>query len=595
MGRAMDSFALAVRKRGNRDDARAGTSLVQPLPQELALARGAKRGRRSFLVLDTKSLGERLKAYRKAWLSARGCKRAKGWIDAYMKEECPDIIGATRAREKQRLKKLEGKERRLSAALSQPASKVLTKVQASRRKRMGVPGRCFILPELHQELWNFFVDTIDNVKGRLPAWYLLAKARQITAELRRLHQARIHKGEIPADPFRAPKLDYAWLLRWRAAYHVSWRTVNLRFKCPMAVLLQRVHQFWCNVLRLRWMLVHLYGSEHGWLWVNCDQKPLWLTSASAHRTLAHSGVDKVAVKENMAATRNIFTVMTRTAYPRLPADGKDMAILFRAKKGTTIRKALRVPESVFLQFAPNGSYQLEHTKEFYKWLLPSTREEKIRFCFSEPVDPIPEFQEGAEADHYGFIVLSDWFAPNLNADVTGMIEDRGGMHLNIPGLCTGLVQTNDTHCHGPYSAIYKRMETEENNEQLDEGVGLPAVDRQTVLDRAVGAWKQVAHDRVSHGFIGNGISNDLNGTEDNQLTKEAAELWQRLDMQSERLRLSAEVLELVESGAVQSWKDYKKVLVAYDWHAPMKEGEETISYVPVEGYKTEGVATDRRE
>ena len=113
---------------------------------------------------------------------------------------------------------------------------------------MGLLGRWLIVPELHQELFKVFVDTIENVKGRLPAWFLLAKARAISRDLRRIHQARNQRGEVPAALLRLPVLDGAWLLRWRASYNIAWRTVALRCKCPDAcvvaavapVLVQRV-------------------------------------------------------------------------------------------------------------------------------------------------------------------------------------------------------------------------------------------------------------------------------------------------------------------------------------------------------------------
>eukprot|EP00969_Alexandrium_andersonii_P157328 6953809-Alexandrium_andersonii.AAC.1 len=46
-------------------------------------------------------------------------------------------------------------------------------------------------------------------------------------------------------------------------------------------------------------------------------------------TLARRGARSVAVKENVPATRERFTVVTRTAWPALPRDGKDLAILFK--------------------------------------------------------------------------------------------------------------------------------------------------------------------------------------------------------------------------------------------------------------------------
>eukprot|EP00969_Alexandrium_andersonii_P269383 11906370-Alexandrium_andersonii.AAC.1 len=62
--------------------------------------------------------------------------------------------------------------------------------------------------------------------------------------------------------------------------------------------------------------------------------------------------------------------MTRCTWPGAPRDGKSVAVLFRAEgEAPRIRASLDVPEGVLLQFAPKGSYRLEHTLEYYRWLL----------------------------------------------------------------------------------------------------------------------------------------------------------------------------------------------------------------------------------
>ncbi len=90
-----------------------------------------------------------------------------------------------------------------------------------------------------------------------------------------------------------------------------------------------------------------------------DQKPLWFTYASDEKALARRGLKKVAVKENMPMTRSRLTAMTRCRWPCPPRDGKELAILFKAKgSGERIREDLHVPEGVLLQFQERGSYRL---------------------------------------------------------------------------------------------------------------------------------------------------------------------------------------------------------------------------------------------
>eukprot|EP00969_Alexandrium_andersonii_P309389 13672392-Alexandrium_andersonii.AAC.1 len=69
------------------------------------------------------------------------------------------------------------------------------------------------------------------------------------------------------------------------------------------------------------------------------------------KILARRGAKAVAAKENVPATRERFTVMTRTAWPALPRDGNDLAILFKVageEPGKKLHQQLRVPEGCLL-------------------------------------------------------------------------------------------------------------------------------------------------------------------------------------------------------------------------------------------------------
>eukprot|EP00969_Alexandrium_andersonii_P271311 11991473-Alexandrium_andersonii.AAC.1 len=62
---------------------------------------------------------------------------------------------------------------------------------------------------------------------------------------------------------------------------------------------------------------------------------------------ARRGAKAVAAKGNVPATRERFTVMTRTAWPALPGGGKGLAILFKVageEPGKKLRQQLRVPQ-----------------------------------------------------------------------------------------------------------------------------------------------------------------------------------------------------------------------------------------------------------
>ena len=453
----------------------------------------------------------------------------------------------------------------------------------SHRKRATGGGRVSKASSIDFELWQWFVDTIQNVKGRLPAWLLLAEAEHLAGDLKRWAQREIEQGNLPPDfDLKLPQLDYNWLRRWRAFHHVTWRTVNLTLKCSLVVLKRRLLQLWCNVLRLRWLAYYLLGPSAIIVWINCDQKPMWFTSARDLKTLHHQGAEGIFVNENVPMTRERFTTMTRTMWPQLIDDGKDLAVMFRAdgEDHSIIQSRLKVPERTLLQFAPHGSYQLEHTLEYYRWILPAGDDE------------LSKYPKGPNQDKAVFCCLLDWYGPNLDPEVDEVIEDCNGMGLRIPGCVTGHVQVNDTGCHGPYSRIYKEEEVADNIAQLRAGVSMPSVSRQTVMDRAVNAWQRVDHERVSQHFVGCGFANNLDGTEDKALNSNVQQIWFDLEMPSWRERIRSQIQGEVQAKRLTSMSQYKHVLVPYEDHRPAEEGEEACQWKAGDVQKDEAVDTD---
>ena len=164
-------------------------------------------------------------------------------------------------------------------------------------------------------------------------------------------------------------MSYCWLRRWRRLFSISARLANFRFKAPRRVIRERLLVFWRNVIRVR--MLHQLCEPGGELVIEgFDQKPLWFTASSLEKTFALKGTRQVAVKDNVPATRSRFTAMTRCRWPTPPADGKDIAVLFKASGGgARIKETLQVPPSVFLQFQVKGSYRLRDVLLYLAWFL----------------------------------------------------------------------------------------------------------------------------------------------------------------------------------------------------------------------------------
>lgn len=263
-------------------------------------------------------------------------------------------------------------------------------------------------------------------------------------------------------------------------------------------------------------------------------------------------------------------------------DPRKLALLFRCDgSGEQLYKQLlpSVPEGMYLQLAPKGSYRLDNLLDFLSWDLGS----------ADPPDIAQ--QPGANAE----VVLLDWFAPHLDKKVDKLAQARGHVVLRIPGGATPWVAPPDTHAHQPYEREYKNMERWDSFQQLKRGAVLPSVAREVVMARAMAAWRQVPHERNStNQFIETGITNALDGSDDGRLRHICRPFWYELNMPGVRDQLRAEVQEEVREGRLQSWDQVTELIVDYDDHEPAREGEETAR-VRMSGPKPDGEMDGRPE
>ena len=261
------------------------------------------------------------------------------------------------------------------------------KVQPHLRRRRGDPGRTPMNPILRQELFCWFIDTVNFLKARITSAMLLVQAQIIISDLQNAHQEDIRTGKVEAGstlqfPTLAGTAGITWIYGWRLQHHLSWRTVNLRFKCSYRKLKERLCLFWTNIFVIRWIHYFLNGRRQILRFSNSDEKPLWVTTAGAAKTLAWKIKRKTTVNENVHGTRERFTAKTLVEWPRphARAMGKRLAVMFKGV-GTRLREELVVPPGVLLQFGPKGSYRSEQNVEYYKWLVePSQGSINFNFC-----------------------------------------------------------------------------------------------------------------------------------------------------------------------------------------------------------------------
>lgn len=197
------------------------------------------------------------------------------------------------------------------------------------------------------ELLQWFVDEIESLKSRADSRLMLDHARWLRAQV-------VESGVPEAS---LPKRDKAWLFRWRKKHGISIRNGTTTFQVSWTKARDRVRCMLGNMFRLRrlWELCHPGVAMR---WLSADQKPSWMNNAGRRPMYARKGARAVGAKENHAATRDRYTILTFVP-SWASADGSPppVAVLFRAKSGVRLAAGLECPDWMKLQFQERGSYR----------------------------------------------------------------------------------------------------------------------------------------------------------------------------------------------------------------------------------------------
>ena len=429
-----------------------------------------------------------------------------------------------------------------------------SRVYAGERKRAKY-ARQRICEELDNEVWNWFVDRLATNKARIWTSQIILVAQNYADTVKDEWRQRCDAGQAdPRRPPKLPKITNDWVRRWRYRFNVTYRTVNLRYKIPRKTFLSRLRIFWSNCIILRKLFEMMFPGEK-LEFIGFDQKPLWFNAISCEKTYAKKGAKKVSVAENVSASRARFTAFTQCRSwmtDTVPGIGVLFRIGDAACSLANLRASLQQGANTLIQGAPKGSYRLNQVLEFLRWAVP-------------PKDKLGKVT----------CVVLDWFAPHLDSAVDDMIHGLGHCVLRIGGGLTPVVQVEDTHAHRPYNNHYRTLEKEASAEAWELRPGsLLECSRQTVLTRAEDAWKMVDHAKCVRGWLHNGCTNALDGTQDAQLGSQVISYWEELSMDNIREQLLQDVTDAVNDGHVTSFWDYPDLLLEYDDHAPLREGME---------------------
>ena len=410
-----------------------------------------------------------------------------------------------------------------------------------RRISQGRPYKCPLIREL---LWDWFVDIRRSVATLISPKFMILKAREIMAKV--LSQQR-RLGVFQ----QMPKLDKNWLHRFKRDKGISFRRPNMRFKCTRSKLLGRLRAMWLNLIRVRRLAQHAVGGDLGDKIWGIDEKPIHFNESGSKgcRTLELAGAPSVRLKENHAATRERVSWMTVvTSCPEAAASAASMPceLLFRAKSARRTRSLEAPPDLPFsIQWAEKGSYRQEHILRFLDRHLPPMYAERVR---------LKDYR----------ILMMDVAASHISDAVVDFAWTRGYVVILHYGCTTGVAQVNDTDLHVFLERIFIELEQAAFNRQQELDPGCVARTPQDVLDDCGGTWRSLDHRVGVLGHKRNGLSNNLDGSEDFKISREARTFWLEAGMPELRAEAIAEVDALWASRDLASFADWRRLIREYE-------------------------------
>ena len=273
------------------------------------------------------------------------------------------------------------------------------------------------------------------------------------------------------------------------------------------------------------------------------------------------GANVVKLKQNHAATRarcSLMTCTTNIAKVASRLRRPSLCLLLKAKSDrgiTKLREYLPKDVRFCLMHSEKGSFRKDEFLAYLDWLL----------------DPWTE--ERREAADYVFLYF-DVAKCHLGPDVIDFAWKRGYICQLIYGGCTGLLQVNDTDCHGPFESVYLDFETQSfHDKQTVDPSDISRAPWEVIQDVSA-TWRALDHERIGKGYARVGCSNKLDGTQDEDITRDARKIWEAANMNVEREAAIKEVDDRVASGELKSFSDWRKLVIDPNDMGVMEEGFE---------------------
>ena len=300
---------------------------------------------------------------------------------------------------------------------------------------------------------------------------------------------RLKAKEFSTDP--AFKASLGWYQNWKRRHSVSLRvktTLAQRLPQDMEEKIVQFHRFIIAARqRAGYPLSRIY---------NMDETPMRFELSSS-RSLEFTGSRTVPVKTCGAEKRSLTVTLA------VAADGTKLPpkVIF---KGVRIPRDLVVPESLRVSFHKKGWMDEAGVKEWIRQCLPRT----------------PRNEQS--------LLVWDSFRAHLTDEVKADLKRRKIDVAVIPGGLTPVLQPLDKSLNKPFKDNVRRKYLAwmiSSPFEYTPAGKKKAPSRNLVLRWVHEAWREIPVEMVAKSFKTCGISNSLDGTEDDEVyTDEAQEI-----------------------------------------------------------------------
>ena len=203
---------------------------------------------------------------------------------------------------------------------------------STKKARAAGAGRKPKAPEVRQELFVWFVDIREALKGRLLKRLFKMKAREIYTKW-------LEQNETPVE--EQLKFGNKWVKQWEREYGVSLRKPNKHYTPPYDDLCIRLKDYFKNVLTVRNFFLKTYGVDLPV--INGDKMLLHRNESTTQRTMTFKNMDTY-VKENYSLSRGRATVFTQVSsdptanfIPEFVFKGKETRIKLNPPEGMKVQ------------------------------------------------------------------------------------------------------------------------------------------------------------------------------------------------------------------------------------------------------------------